>query len=60
MAPADRGAGDVQFVAALIPGIDGLGAAGSGAHTDNEDVELASIERGAIRAAILIYRMTRP
>lgn len=60
VAPADRGAGDVQFVASLIPGVDGLGAAGSGAHTDNEDVELASIERGAIRAAILIYRMTRP
>ncbi len=60
VAPADRGAGDVQFVASLIPGLDGLGAAGSGAHTDNEDLELASIERGAIRAALLIYRMTRP
>ena len=60
IAPADRGAGDVQFVSALIPGLDGLGAAGSGAHTDHEDLELASIERGAIRAAILIYRMTRP
>lgn len=60
VAPADRGAGDVQFVASLIPGLDGLGAAGSGAHTDNEDLELASIERGAIRAAIFIHRMTRP
>jgi len=60
VAPADRGAGDVQFVASLIPGLDGLGAAGSGAHTDNEDLEIASIERGAIRAAILLYRMTRP
>lgn len=60
VAPADRGAGDVQFVASLVPGLDGLGAAGSGSHTDNEEMELASIERGAIRAAILIYRMTRP
>jgi glutamate carboxypeptidase len=60
VAPADRGAGDVQFVASLIPGLDGLGAAGSGSHTDNEEMELGSIERGAIRAAILIYRMTRP
>jgi glutamate carboxypeptidase len=60
MDPANRGAGDVQFAAPYIPGIDGLGAAGSGAHTDNEDMELASIERGAIRAAILIYRLTRP
>ena len=57
--PADRGAGDLNFVAPIIPGIDGLGAHGSGAHTDNEDLELASIERGAIRAAILIYRLTR-
>jgi glutamate carboxypeptidase len=57
--PNARGAGDVQFVAPYIPGIDGLGASGSGAHTDDEDLEIASIERGAIKAAILIYRMTR-
>ena len=57
--PADRGAGDLNFVAPFVTGIDGLGTHGSGAHTDNEDLELASIERGAIRAAILIYRLTR-
>jgi glutamate carboxypeptidase len=57
--PNTRGAGDVQFIAPYIPGIDGLGASGSGAHTDEEDLELASIERGAIKAAIMIYRMTR-
>ena len=57
--PGTRGAGDVQFVAPYIPALDGLGAAGSGAHTDHEDLEIASIERGAIRAAILIYRLTR-
>ena len=57
--PADRGAGDLNFVAPIIPGIDGLGAHGSGAHSDNEDLEIASIERGAVRAAILIYRLTR-
>jgi len=57
--PADRGAGDLNFVAPIVTGIDGLGAHGSGAHTDNEDLEIASIERGAIRAAILIYRLTR-
>jgi glutamate carboxypeptidase len=59
MDPARRGAGDVQFVAPYIPAVDGLGATGSGAHTDFEEVEVASIERGAIRAAILIYRLTR-
>jgi glutamate carboxypeptidase len=59
MDPARRGAGDVQFVAPYIPAVDGLGASGSGAHTDFEELEVASIERGAIRAAILIYRLTR-
>ena len=57
--PADRGAGDLNFVAPFVTGIDGLGAHGSGAHTDNEDLEIASIERGAMRAAVLIYRLTR-
>ena len=58
--PSMRGAGDVQFVAPYTTGIDGLGATGTGAHTDDEDLEIASIERGAIRAAIFIYRLTRP
>lgn len=57
--PATRGAGDVQFAAPYVPGIDGLGTSGSGAHTDNEELELASLERATIRAAILIYRLTR-
>jgi glutamate carboxypeptidase len=56
--PSLRGAGDVQFVAPYTVGIDGLGAQGRGAHTDDEDLEVASIERGAIRAALLIYRLT--
>jgi glutamate carboxypeptidase len=58
--PALRGAGDVQYVAPYTTGMDGLGAVGRGAHTDDEDLEIASIERGAIRAAILMYRLTRP
>ncbi|MDD0810471.1 M20/M25/M40 family metallo-hydrolase [Curvibacter sp. RS43] len=58
--PGLRGAGDVQFVAPYTVGIDGLGAQGRGAHTDDEDLEIASIERGAVRAALLIYRLTRP
>lgn len=59
MSPSGRGAGDVQFAAPYIPALDGLGALGTGAHTDNEDLEIASIELAAIRAAILIHRMTR-
>jgi len=57
--PALRGAGDVQFAAPYIPGIDGLGTLGTGGHTDDEDMEIASLERGTIRAALLIYRLTR-
>ncbi|WP_048440432.1 M20/M25/M40 family metallo-hydrolase [Caenimonas sp. SL110] len=58
--PGMRGAGDIQFAAPYVPGVDGLGALGSGSHTDDEDLEVASIERGAIRAALMIYRLTRP
>ena len=57
--PSARGAGDIQFVAPYIDSLDGLGVSGSGAHSPNERVELASIERAAIRAALLIYRLTR-
>ena len=59
LAPGQRGAGDVQFVAPYVDTLDGIGATGSGAHSPDEDLELASIERAAIRAAILIYRLTR-
>ncbi|MBZ2205745.1 M20/M25/M40 family metallo-hydrolase [Massilia soli] len=54
-----RGAGDIQFVAPYVDSLDGIGATGSGAHSPAEDLELASIERAAIRTAILIYRLTR-
>jgi glutamate carboxypeptidase len=57
--PSARGAGDIQFVAPHIDSLDGLGVTGSGAHSPNEDLEIASIERSAIRSAILIYRLTR-
>jgi glutamate carboxypeptidase len=57
--PAEaRGAGDIQFVAPLLDSLDGLGAAGRGAHSPDEDLDPGSIERGAVRAAILIYRLT--
>lgn len=57
--PGQRGAGDVQFVAPIVDSLDGLGASGGGAHTPDEWLEIASIERGAVRAAMLIYRLTR-
>lgn len=54
-----RGAGDIQFVAPYVDSLDGLGASGRGAHSPDEDLELASIERASIRTAILLYRLTR-
>jgi glutamate carboxypeptidase len=57
--PADRGAGDIAYVSNLIPGLDGLGADGAGAHAPGESVDLASMPTLTKRAAILIYRLTR-
>jgi glutamate carboxypeptidase len=57
--PLRRGAGDISFVAHLLPCLDGLGARGNGAHTPDEDVDLTSIPEQTRRAALLIYRLTR-
>jgi glutamate carboxypeptidase len=54
-----RGAGDVQFVAPFVDSLDGLGAAGHGAHSPDEDLDVPSIQRATIRTALLIYRLTR-
>ena len=58
--PLKRGAGDIGFVAHLIPGLVGLGTAGNGAHAPGETVDLASIPRQAKRAAILMTRLSHP
>lgn len=57
--PGLRGAGDVQFVADYVDALDGLGVSGRGAHSPDEDLDPASLERSAIRSALLIYRLTR-
>lgn len=57
--PGERGAGDIAFVSHLIPGLDGIGASGGGAHAPGEFVELASLPLLTKRAALLIYRLTR-
>jgi glutamate carboxypeptidase len=57
--PESRGAGDVSFVASLIPGIDGLGTDGAGAHTPDELVYLPSIRMSAERAAVFMARLAR-
>ncbi len=57
--PLKRGAGDIGFVAHLVPGLVGLGPAGEGAHAPGESVDLPSIPRQAKRAAILMTRLSR-
>jgi glutamate carboxypeptidase len=58
-APSTRGAGDIQFVAPFLDCLDGLGAVGGGSHSPSEYLNPESIERNAIRAAILMHRLTR-
>ncbi len=58
-APSTRGAGDIQFVAPMLDCLDGLGAVGGAAHSPGEYLNPESIERNAIRAALLMVRLTR-
>ena len=55
--PLKRGAADISFVADYVDGIDGIGAMGEGAHTENETVNLNTFEDITIRTAIFIYRL---
>lgn len=57
--PESRGSGDVQFAAPYAAALDGLGAIGGAAHSPFEFLHPGSVEKNAIRAAILIYRLTR-
>jgi glutamate carboxypeptidase len=57
--PGARGAGDIAYVTHLIPGLDGLGATGGGAHARGEYADLDTLPRQIKRAAVLIYRLTR-
>jgi glutamate carboxypeptidase len=57
--PGRRGAGDISFVAPYVSGIGGLGAQGTGSHTERETVNLETLPQQITRAALLIYRLTR-
>jgi glutamate carboxypeptidase len=58
--PAERGAGDIGFIAHLLPCLDGLGSGGGGnSHAPGEYTDLATLTPMAQRAAVLIRRLTR-
>jgi glutamate carboxypeptidase len=56
--PGRRGAGDISYVASILPGLDGLGAEGNGAHSLAETIKLTSFKDITKRTALLIYRLT--
>ena len=57
--PGRRGAADISFVAEYVPGLDGLGSMGTGAHTPQETVDLTTFNALIQRTAVFIYRLTR-
>lgn len=58
--PGSKGAGDISYVAAIVPAnLVGLGPVGEGQHSVHERMDIPSLEINTIRAAILIYRLTR-
>ena len=56
--PGRRGAADSGFVAQDVDTLGGLGVAGGGAHADGEWVDLDSLARQALRAAVLVSRLS--
>ena len=57
--PMLRGAGDSAWVSPYVATITGLGTTGTGSHTVNESIELASLQKKAKRAALLMRALTR-
>jgi glutamate carboxypeptidase len=55
--PMLRGVGDASFVAPFVDVLDGLGAAGTGAHAPGETVDLSRMPLQTKRTALLIYRL---
>jgi glutamate carboxypeptidase len=57
--PMKRGAGDISFVADVIPGLAGVGATGEGAHAPGETIDLSTQPVNTKRDAVLMYRLTK-
>jgi len=59
--PDRAGAADVSFVAGHVPMIlDGIGMMGDGGHTASETADLSTLPSQTKRAALVLYRLTRP
>ncbi|WP_348262814.1 M20/M25/M40 family metallo-hydrolase [Telmatobacter sp. DSM 110680] len=56
--PMKRGAGDISFVADIIPGLAGIGATGEGAHAPGETIDLSTQPINTKRDALLMYRLS--
>jgi glutamate carboxypeptidase len=57
--PDQRGAADISHVATLVKAnLAGLGPIGNHTHTENERVDIRSLNINTQRAALLIYRLT--
>jgi glutamate carboxypeptidase len=57
--PMKRGAGDISFVAGIIPGLAGIGATGDNAHAPGETIDLSAQPINTKRDALLMYRLSR-
>jgi glutamate carboxypeptidase len=58
--PMARGAGEIAVVAPFVDALDGLGVSGRGWHAPGETADLSRLPIATKRAALLIYRLTRP
>jgi glutamate carboxypeptidase len=58
--PDDAGAADISFCSGLVDGaLCGLGLMGTGGHTTEETADLRTLTSQAMRAAVLMWRLTR-
>ncbi|MFP5229019.1 MAG: M20/M25/M40 family metallo-hydrolase [Acidobacteriota bacterium] len=57
--PMKRGAGDIAFVADVLPGLAGIGATGEGAHASGETLDLSTQPINTKRDAVLMERLSR-
>jgi glutamate carboxypeptidase len=57
--PMKRGAGDIAFVADLVPGLAGVGATGDGAHAPGETVDLKAQAINTKRDAVLMWKLSQ-